>query len=146
MNSLLRDLFVVGELKSFQKLDLYVGPYASVSKVGIVSGVRRLMFGDSRETTFAFLEGMYANAYEICALLIESTRLTDRTLDGFDAAVQQLRTLQTYVTRSTKGLTALRQTYGTDETATARLNVIALRAHEIVGRIERVVDAGAAGC
>jgi hypothetical protein len=145
MNSLLRDLAVVSELKSYQKLDFHEGPYPSVSKIGIRSGLKRLLFGDSRETTFSFLESMYATAHELSTLLLESTRLADRTDDGYDTVLQQLRTLLLYVTRSRKGLTALRQTYGSDETANARLTVISLRAGEVVGRIEQVVGGDPVG-
>jgi hypothetical protein len=63
----------------------------------------------------------------------------DRTHDGYDTVLQQMRTLLTYVCRSTKGLTALRQTYGSDETANARLTVIMLRASKVLGRIEQVL-------
>jgi hypothetical protein len=137
MNSLLRDLAVVSELKSYQKLDFHDGPYPSVSKIGIRSGLKRLLFGDSRETTFSFLDSLYGSAHEITELLLESNRLADRTHDGYDTVLQQMRTLLTYVSRSTKGLTALRQTYGSDETANARLTVIALRASKVLGRIEQ---------
>jgi hypothetical protein len=139
MNSLLRDLAVVSELKSYQKLEFHDGPYPSVSKIGIRSGLKRLLFGDSRETTFSFLESLYWSAHEITALLLESNRLADRTHDGYDTVLQQMRTLLTYVSRSTKGLPALRQTYGSDENANERLTVIALRASKVLGRIEQVL-------
>lgn len=140
MNALLRDLSVVAELKAFQKLSFHDGPYASVSKVGIVSSIRRLVFGDSRETTFCFLESLYTSAHEICTLLLESTRLNDRTEDGSGTVIHQLRTLHAYATKSLEGLTALRQTYAGDEAAMARLNVIALRADELANKVSRVTD------
>jgi hypothetical protein len=43
---------VVSELKSFQKLDFHDGPFPRISKIGIMSGLKRLLFGDNRETTF----------------------------------------------------------------------------------------------
>jgi hypothetical protein len=141
MNSLLQTLAVMSELKSYQKLDFHSGPYVTVSKVGMLSCIKRILFGTNRDMTFSFLETTYVQANEICTLLLESSRLIDRTeAGGGDSVIHQLKVLRGYLQKSITGINALKQTYGSDETATARLNVITLRAEEVIGKIEALLE------